>query len=464
MSTAHKTNQGSIVVTILFIMLILSTLIFGLMSLSNSVLYRAWGRILLLQAQYAAESGADAAIATLNNTSSSFTGTTSDVTVLSNVLYKATYATTVTTSGSNKVITATGKVYQPATATSPSYTRTIRVTAQQTAGSTSSGLMSTNIISVDSSVKNIYGNSIYLNGYINMTKNTTYLWFSNLTVAGRDTGSANCSIEGAGNLENYPATSKATIDVAYNNCITPPGNTSNANFNVTANDSSIAPIQSLYIPWSAYMDGTYQNSPSGCNDWIGSGTLTIPSTGNTKKTQYPDSGSGVSTSCGTSGNLDLGSNTYNITDNAHVRANFCATTACNPTFDNTSGSIKFVFIEGTINFSTVHTTAGSSPLVFVTYGADPGTHGACPYGDSVYLGKNGSTGSAAPALYFLALNSICLYQTKFDADPALAGIGGKNIFISSNSGNPFDLYLNTGFPLTEIPINYAWKATGYERL
>lgn len=463
-------ERGSIVVTILVIMAFFTTILFGLLILANANLQRARGRIYLLQAQYSAESGADATIAMLNNSSSSYSGTTSPVTVVTNSRYKSTYTTSVTTGSSDKqrIITAVGKVYTPASASTASYTRTIRVTAERTSSSGASSLMSRNIIDIDSSVKNLSGTDIYLNGYFNVRSNSTNVYAESIKVAGKDTGALNCSIEGSGHLNkatSLAAGQKAVIDVAYNNCITPPGNTTNTNFTVTAHDSSITTIQSIYIPWGQYMDSSYQNSPTGCADWNSSSPVTIPSTGNTKKTHYPDSSSGVSTSCGTSGNLALGSKTFNITDNVHIRANLCATSACNPTFNNTSGSLKFVFVEGTINFNTVHTSAGSSPLVFVTYGADPGSHSTqCPYGDSIYINKNGSTGTAAPAAYFLAVNDICLYQTKFDANPALGGLGGKNLYIASNSGNPFDLYLDPTFPVSSIPIDLAWRATYYERL
>src|SRR5262249_25735069 len=142
---------------------------------------------------------------------------------------------------------------------------------------------------------------IYLNGFVKLSKNTNTLKFSSLTIAGKDTGASNCSIEGSGSLGNNPSGTKATIDVAYNNCINPPANASNANFNVTANDSSVSTIQSLYIPPSAYMDSSYTNAGN-CNDWTsGSSTLTIPSVA--KKSHYPDSSSGTISSCGTSGNI-----------------------------------------------------------------------------------------------------------------------------------------------------------------
>jgi hypothetical protein len=120
--------------------------------------------------------------------------------------------------------------------------------------------------------------------------------------------------------------------MAYNNCISPPGNTSNANFNITANSGNISTVTSLYIPWSQYMDSSYTAANS-CNDWTtGASPRKIPATASSKKTHYPDSSSNVATTCGTNGDIDLGSNQYNITDNVHVRASLCAANACDPTF------------------------------------------------------------------------------------------------------------------------------------
>jgi len=361
-------------------------------------------------------------------------------------------------------------VYVPATAATPTYSRKIRVTADRSTTETASAIVSRNIIEIASGVKNIYARDIYANGYINMNKNTTNLVAENITVAGKNTGSGNCSIGGSGNLVkptsfSNPAQTKTNILLAYNNCISPPGNASNANFNVSVNNTNVAAVQSTFIPWGQYMDSSYQNAPGGCSDWTTGGTTRdIPSTGNTKKTHYPDSSSNVSSSCGTSGNIDLGSNTYNIKDNVHVRANFC-TSGCNPTFNNPTGSIVYVFVEGTINFTSVQTSPGSGPIVFLTYGADPASlAGSCPYGGSIYIGQSGSGGVAAPAAFFLAQNGLCIDKTKFNADPALGGIGGKNIYVAANPSTPRDLHLDPTFPVSAIPIDLSWRESGYERL
>lgn len=476
MSTPHPRGQqnGSIIVSILLVMLFLTTVIFGLLVLSNANLTRARGRIFLLQAQYAAESGVDAAIAHLNFGNDTYGGSGGEVQVLDNAGYISKYTTSVANGSTAKerIITATGKVYAPKTAATANFTRTIEVTAQRTSTTTTSAMVSRNIVDIQSGVKNIKAVDVYVNGYINMSKNTTNLIAENITVADKNTGASNCSIGGTGNLLKpssftNPGQTKTKLTLAYNNCITPPGNTSNADFDVLANQINISKVQSTLIPVSYYMDSSYQNSPGGCSDWTsGSFPRDIPSTGNTKKTHYPDSAGGISSACGTSGDLSLATGQYNIKDHVHIRANLCAATACTPTFynpDSGAAGMKFVFIEGTINFNSVQTAAGSGPIVFITYGADPGSHGnACPLGDSIYLGNSGNT--SASAIYFLATSTICLDNTKYNSDPAMGGISGKNLYVSTSPGTPFDLGLDPNFPVGSIPIDLAWRAVRYRRL
>ncbi|HSX32420.1 MAG TPA: hypothetical protein VLF43_04095 [Candidatus Saccharimonadales bacterium] len=463
-----RSQSGSVLVSILTVMIFLTTIIFGVMSLASANLSRARGRVQLLQAQYAAESGADAAIAVLNGGNDTYTGTATDVTLLNTAQYKASYSVAVTNGSTSKerFITATGKVYSPAAAATPRFTRTIRVTAQRSTTTTASSMVSRNIIDIASGVKDIKAKDVYVNGYINMNKNTTTLIAENITVAGKNTGASNCSIGGTGNLEkpssfSTPAQTKTKLSLSYNNCIAPPGNTSNTNFDVSANQGSISTIQSMYIPWSQFMDGTY-SSANNCNDWTtGASPRTIPSI--SKRTHYPDSSSNVATTCGTSGSLALGSTQYNITDNVHLRANLCSASACSPTFYNPTASLKYIFVEGTVNFDEVDTASGSGPIALIAYGTDPSSKASvCPYGGAIYLGNGGTT--AAPALFLLAMNGLCLDKTKFGSAPALGGIAGKNLYIASNSGTPFDLALDTAFPVSEIPIDLAWRAARYERL
>lgn len=471
----HKNNQqGSIIVSILIVTVFLTTTLFSLMELAGSNLVLAKKRIVALQAQYAAESGADLAIATLNSGNTSYSGTVSDVQLMTSNLYRATFSVAVANGSTSKerILTSTGKVYTPSTATTPSYTRTIEILAQRSSISTASSMLSRNIIDIQSGVKNIQAKDIYVNGYINMNKNTTNLIAENITVADKNTGASNCSIGGTGNLLK-PATfvtggqTKTILNLAYNNCISPPANTTNSNFIVSANQTNISKIQSTNIPWSQYMDSSFLNSVSGCSDWTsGAFPRNIPSTGNAKKTHYPDNGSSISTSCGTSGDLSLATGQYNIKEHVHLRANLCAATACTPTFynpDSGASGIKFVFIEGNVNFDSVQTASGSGPIVFVVYGPDPASKVAtCALGGAVYTGNTGNT--SASALYLLATNGICFDKTKYSTSPALGGMSGKNIYVATNPGSPFDLALDTTFPVGSIPVDLSWRSVRYRRL
>ncbi len=467
-------QRGSIIVSILVVTLFLTIIIYSLIVLANVNLTRARGRILLLQAQYSAESGADAAIAILNNTNANYPGTSADVQVVSTGQYKATYAVTVSAGSTAKerIITATGKVYAPKNASTPNFVRKIEVTAQQSSTTSASSVISRNILDIASSVKDIKAVDVTVNGYINLAKNVNNLIAENITIGGKNTNASNCSIGGSGSLSKpasftHAGQTKTKLTLAYNNCISPPGNANNADFDVLVNQTNIPKVSSTYIPWGSYMDSSYQSSPGGCSDWT-SGTFPrdIPSTGNIKKTHYPDSGSNVSSSCGTSGDIPLGSGQYNIKDNAHIRASLCAASACTPTFynpDSGAAGIKFVFVEGTVNFGGVKTAPGSGPIVIVAYGSDPASKaGSCPDGGAFYLGNSMNTD--APALYMLAINGLCLDQTKFDSAHALGGLSGKNIYIATNSGTPWDLQLEPTFPSSAIPVDLSWKAVHYRRL
>lgn len=471
-------QNGSILVSILAILAFLGTMILSLVLLANSNLIRARSRIISLQAQYAAESAADSALAILNSGNTSYAGTSTDTVLLDSSQYKATYSVSVAagSDAKEKIITAVGKVYSPSTATTPQHTRTLRITAQRTSTESASSILSRNIIDVASGVKEIVARDIYVNGFIMMHKNTTDLIAENITVGGKNTGSTNCSIGGSGALKKSetftdPTQTKTNLNLAFNNCITPPGNTSNADFNVAANQGSISTVESTYIPWSQYMDSGYTDA-NNCNDWTTGGTTrAIPGTSSSKKTHYPDSGSNISTTCGTSGDLALGTNQYNITDHVHVRANFCAAAACGPTFYNPDTTVKFVFVEGTVNFYSVKTVAGSGPIVLIVSGADPASKtSVCPYGGSVYIGQSGSDHTDAKALYILAANGLCIDGTKFNSasadedEPVFGGVAGKNLYVSSSPSTPRPLLLDPTFPVDQIPIDLAWRATRYQRM
>jgi len=474
-SLPNKEQNGSVIVSILVVTLFLTTVISALIVLAGANLTRARNRIMLLQAQYSAESGADSAIAILNSGNETYTGTSSELQILRNNLYKSTFTVSVAAGSGEKekIITATGKVYAPANAPAASFTKTVEVIAQRSSSSAAPSLLSRNIIYIQSGVKNIEAKDVLLNGFIMMAKNTTTFIAENITVSGQSTFLGKiCSILGAGKLDkpasfSTPGQTKTKLTLGYNNCISPPGNNSNEKFDVFANQPNVPTIQSTFIPWSQYMDNSYQNSANNCADWTtGSFPRHIPSTGNTKKTHYPDSGNGISSSCGSGGDLYLQTGQYNIEDHVHIRAKLCAATACNPTFynpDNGPNGIKFVFVEGALNFASINAAAGSGPIVFMVYGTDPLSKiFVCPLGGAVYLGNSGT--SSTPNIYFVASNGVCFDKTKFSASPAFGGVSGKNIYIATNPGTPFDLKLDPAFPVNLVPIDLSWLATRYRVL
>jgi hypothetical protein len=463
-------QNGAVIASILIMIVFLGSFVYGLMSLANSNVARARQRLLLLQAQYAAESAADIAIANLNS-DSSYGGAVEEVIILETNSYSSAYSVSVSPGADEKerIITATGLVYTPASSVTPTYSRTIEVTAQRTSETASQAMVSRNIIDVHSGVKSIYARDIYVNGYIWLNRNTTDLIAETITVADKNTGAANCSIGGSGNLIkptsfSDPSQTRTRIRTAYNNCISPPGNTSNTNFEVFANQNNVPKIQSTFIPWDDVMDGTYTNSPTGCNDWTTGGAVrSIPSTAGSKQTHYPDAENGVISSCGVNGNINLGSNQYNITDHVHIRADLCSASACTPTFYNPDSDIRFIFVEGSINFNRLTAPTDSGPIVFVSYGSDPPSkNSVCPYGGSIFLGNNGNT--SASSVYLLANNGLCLDRTRFGTDPALGGLSGKNIYIRTNPGTPFDLALDPLFPVEEIPVDLSWRAVRFRRI
>lgn len=473
-------QRGALLVTVLVIMFFLMTMLLGLMLLASFNLARATERIFLLQTQYASETGADIALTNLNTGTTTPYGFTTEKTILtSGNHYKASYTVKLEDSPSGddneKIITATGYVYAPASAASPKYSRTIKVTARRSGTTVATSVLSRNIIQVASSVKEVHGRDVFANDYFQMDKNTNELHAETVTIAGRKTGAGNCSITGPGDLVkptsfSTPGQTKTQIRTAYNNCVSPPGNTSNSDFDVAANQNDIAKVQSTYIPWNYVMDETYTAAPGGCSEWTSGSPRNLPSATNAKKTHYPDTGSGIGVldlTCGLVGSLNLGSATYNINDHVHVRANLCdSLMSCKPTFNNTTGSLKYVFVEGSINFKSIDTAPGSAPIVFVAYGGDPLLLVLnCPLGGAIYLGQQGSDTVDAPAAYFIAVNGgVCLDGTKFGTAKSLGGVSGKNIYIATNSGTPFDLSFDLNFPVDQIPVDLSWKAAQYQRI
>jgi hypothetical protein len=211
----------------------------------------------------------------------------------------------------------------------------------------------------------------------------------------------------------------------------------------------------------------------------------LPSTNNSRKTHYPDSGSGTVTGalCAGSGSqpadINLGAKIITLNDHVHLRANICKNYSCTPTFINPDpNNPKFVFVEGVINFQNV--TVSDNPLppankrspgdvIFISYATSQNIPGSkqCPSNSAaIRLGKDGSNSLDAPKAYFIATNGmLCVDQTKFDSDAkTIGGVSGKDIYLSSISGATFELTFNPEFPLQTIPLDLSWGAVNVKRV
>lgn len=483
-----RPQSGSIIVSILIIMIFLTITILSLAVVSQANISRANQRIFALQAQYAAESGADTVVAYLNSTTGSYGYSGVERALFKDsfaATHRATYTATVTDTGSpnKKVVVSEGKVYQPKSATTPRFTYKVEVVLERSSMEYTASIVSRNSVEIASSVKAVIAKSLYVNEYLRANKNTNDVQIDDLTVAGKYPDGGNCSLSGSGNLirnPNLPTGTKAKLRMAHNNCMdTPPGNTSNDDFDIIANDSSLQKIASIYIPWSYKMnndDGNGQYTSGSCSDWTAA-SPTIPSSGNPRETHYPDSGSGTvnASACAGSGSqpadLNLGSKTITLNDHAHIRAHLCKAYTCTPKFINPEASKpKFVFVEGVINFENV-TVDDSSPgdVVFISYATSQtiGASKQCPSDSAaIRLGKDGSNALIAPKAYFIATNGmLCVDQTKFDTGTkSIGGVSGKDIYLSSISGAVFELTFNPEFPLQSIPLDLSWGATDVKRV
>lgn len=481
-----KNQSGSIIVSIMVIMIFLTMTIMSLAVVSQSNITRSTQRIYLLQAQYAAESGADIVVANLNTSAGSYADSGVEKVLFTYAPnYRATYKSTVTDTPNpnKKLVVSVGSVYQPATATAPKFTYKINVAVERSSMQYTASIVSRNSVEIASSVKAVIAKSLFVNEYVRANKNTNDVQIDDLTIAGKYPDGGSCSLSGTGNLvrnPSLPAGTKAKLRMAFNNCMDPtPGNTSNADFDITANDSSLQKIASIYIPWSYKMNnndggGNYTNG--NCSDWSASAP-TIPSSGNARKTHYPDSGPGTApaSSCGGSGtspaDLNLGNKTITLNDHVHIRGHLCKAYTCTPKFINPDASKpKFVFVEGVINFENI-TADNSSPgdIIFISYATSQTISASkqCPSDSAaIRLGKDGSNSLIAPKAYFIATNGmLCVDQTKFSTGvKSIGGVSGKDIYLSSVSGTTFELTFNPEFPLSSIPLDLSWGATDVKRM
>lgn len=460
-----KKQDGMILPVLIIITAFLTTVVFSLLTISSTNLKVSRINFYKIAARYAAESGADEAIAMLNaagvnSQNATYGGTSGDKLLLINNTsgsnYKIVYNTTVEegVTSSQRIIKSTGKLFSPASRTQPNIKSTIEVTANLKGQRSAASMMSTGIIQVSSNVE-ITGKDVLVNEYVELTHPNAKIRMNGLQIAGYKAGGGQpCSVGPNGQIL-LPATGGTQMTLARKNC----AKTTQSGVSVTENSSTVSKIGSLEIPWQAYMDSSYTDQGN-CTSLVNGGTV--------NKGHYPNAGSGasgeVATNCGTNGTLALGSKSYTITDHVHIRANLCSqTNVCSPTFTNTSGSLKFIFVEGSINFYDVKVNTGS-PIVFVSY-----SNGVCcntktnpkQLGAVYFNGTAANSTANAPNAYFLAPKGDIYVAAKVQS---LGGIGGKNIYISTTGGSSHGMPINPSFPFGDIPVDIAWYAARYRQI
>ncbi len=163
-------SQGMILPTLLVIMLIILTVGLSLSSLVLAQMNIADRGIARANAMLAAEAGAEKTLHELNN-DSDFAGYQSEEVFAQNQTQgRVTYQTTIAEGGlsNEKIITATGRVYMPSTASDPLISRSIRLVVVGTTTDDYSiqtgpgGLIMSNSAT-------IANGDVYVNGYINMS-------------------------------------------------------------------------------------------------------------------------------------------------------------------------------------------------------------------------------------------------------------------------------------------------------
>lgn len=157
---------------IVAVAVLITTLIINNYTLAKKDVYR-------LNAQLAADAGADRAIAELNN-DNAWTGTTGEIELYSGANYKSTYEITILAgaSASEKVASVIGRTYAPTTDTSPRATRKYSVDLRSLGSASGTFSIVTGVggLIMNNSAKIVDG-EVYVNGTITMT-NTAQMGLS----------------------------------------------------------------------------------------------------------------------------------------------------------------------------------------------------------------------------------------------------------------------------------------------
>lgn len=197
----NKFHQSGVILPI--VLVIFTAIIFiatAILQLAFTGFVRANADRVGLKAQLAADAGIDYAVQQINE-DSSWTSTTGELEIHSYNNIRSTVEVTTADSGDNKILTAVGRTYRPASSSTPESTRTIEVTIRPVdSGGNFSVVTGVGGLYMSNSAK-ILGGDVFVNGEIEMT-NTAQIGLSSDSSPLRiDVANQNCP-DGGGS--EYP--------------------------------------------------------------------------------------------------------------------------------------------------------------------------------------------------------------------------------------------------------------------
>jgi hypothetical protein len=398
-------EQGIIMVGALIIMVFFMTIAVGVAEFGLSQYTSARKSVLAVSALNVAEAGADSFLYNMNQ-DNTYTGTNSEVEFFNNGIQgRGTYQTTISNGAfaNEKIMYSTGRVYLPASATTPKETRKVKLVIRGTnpfkyAVQTGTGPFY------------LYGNSTLIGSFFS---NSTFalqdnsVSLSGTIMAAGDDGSTGaghpCSIYGSN------ANLSGTINVAKNVCITP-----RAGSTVTTNDPTVTAQPLPSIP-AAVLDSVAATATCGS---LTSSPFIIQSA------HYPDAGSGTTGGC----NVNLKKNTnYTLNGTVHIRGDL-----------NIDGNVislaegittdTYVIVEGKINItgngSAIASNSNGAALIFVSNDTGDCNGDKNCSNNAINIISNTSSFNSL----FLALNGSIGYEGR----GSIGSIASKSTVINGN--------------------------------
>jgi hypothetical protein len=226
----NSRQHGSVLLSLLIVVPFLVLILAAYMSLTGSNLRLARGDLLRTNAQFATDAGIDIAMSEINS-DEDWAGTGGQVTLHDANGVRTTYQVTVTTSGNDKEVTATGRSFSPSSSSTPLSTVTIIADLRPISAGDFSIVTGVGGLYMSNSAK-ILGGDVHVNGEISMS-NTSQIGLStnpvNLSVAHQicpiPVTSSYPQLCGSGNGEPIDLNNQAHIygEVHANNQVTTAG-------------------------------------------------------------------------------------------------------------------------------------------------------------------------------------------------------------------------------------------------